>query len=295
MHQSSRISRARVSRITGVVNPHAEPPVTPLAMLEVFLSQWRLIAHMTRRDVMARYKGSVMGLAWSFFHPLFMLAVYTFVFSFIFKSRWPGVSEEEGTVRLAIVLFTGLLVHGVFSEVLNRAPVMIVTHAVYVRKVVFPLEILPVVVLGASLFHAVVSLAVLLGASIVFHGPPPVTVFSVPLVLLPLVVLSLGVSWFLASLGVFLRDVAQTMGVITTVLMFLAPVFYPLEAVPPGYRPLIMANPLTFIIEQLRAALLWGRWPEWGGLLLYSVAACLVAWGGFAWFQKTRKGFADVL
>jgi lipopolysaccharide transport system permease protein len=121
------------------------------------------------------------------------------------------------------------------------------------------------------------------------------TAVFIPAVVLPLLVLTLGVAWMLASLGTYLRDVGQTIGLLTTVLMFLAPVFYPIDALPAEFRPFILANPLTFIIEQARAALIWGRPPDWEGLGVYMVAASTVLWAGYAWFQKTRKGFADVI
>jgi lipopolysaccharide transport system permease protein len=261
-------------------------------------SLWRnrqLIAQMTRREVVGRYKGSALGLAWSFFNPVFMLTVYTFVFSEIFKSRWGGMGSDNSKTQFAVVLFVGMIVLSLFSEVLNRAPGLIVSNVNYVKKVVFPLEILPVIAMGATLFHSLISLGVLLAAFALFNGYLHWTAVFTPLVLLPLVIMTLGLAWMLASLGVFLRDVGQTIVIITTVLMFLSPVFYPVTAVPERFRPFIMANPLTFIIEQAREVLIWGHLPNWVGLSIYSLAATIVAWAGYAWFQKTRKGFADVL
>lgn len=258
---------------------------------------WRnrkLIAQMTRREVVGRYKGSTLGLAWSFFNPIFMLAVYTFVFSVVFKARW-GLGEEESKTQFAVVLFVGMIVHGLFAEVINRAPGLILSNVNYVKKVVFPLEILPVISMGAALFHSLVSLGVLLVAFALFNGYLHWTAILAPLVVLPLVIFTLGLAWILASLGVFLRDVGQTVGIITTVMLFLAPVFYPMTSLPDEMRLWIMANPLTFIIEQAREVLIWGRLPNWAGLGIYTLAATAAAWVGYAWFQKTRKGFADVL
>jgi len=250
---------------------------------------------MTKREVVGRYKGSAMGLAWSFFNPVFMLVVYTFVFSEIFKSRWGGIGGDDSKTQFAVVLFVGMIMLGLFSEVLNRAPGLILSNVNYVKKVVFPIEILPVIAMGAALFHSLVSLGVLLAAFTLFNGYLHWTAVFTPFVLLPLVILTLGLAWVLASLGVFLRDVGQTIGIVTTVLMFLSPVFYPVTAVPERFRPFIMANPLTFIIEQAREVLIWGHLPNWMGLGCYTLAATAVAWAGYALFQKTRKGFADVL
>jgi lipopolysaccharide transport system permease protein len=277
-----------------VINPHAAQPTSLVALAKSLWRNRQLIVQMTQREVAGRYKGSVLGLVWSFLNPVFMLVVYTFVFSVVFKARW-GVGGEESKTQFAVVLFVGLIVHGLFAEVANRAPGLIFSNVNYVKKVVFPLEILPVVSMGAALFHSLISLGVLLIAFVLFNGYLHWTAVLAPLVVLPLVILTLGLAWMLASLGVFLRDVGQTIGIITTVMMFLAPVFYPITLLPKELRPWIMANPLTFIIEQAREVLIWGRLPDWLGLGIYTLVATVVAWAGYAWFQKTRKGFADVL
>ncbi|MCX5871525.1 MAG: ABC transporter permease [Deltaproteobacteria bacterium] len=277
------------------VNPHALQPTSLVALGKSLWRNRELIVQMTKREVVGRYKGSAMGLAWSFFYPVFMLVVYTFVFSEIFKSRWGGIGGDQSKTQFSVLLFVGLIVLNLFSEVLNRAPGLILSNVNYVKKVVFPIEILPVIAMGATLFHSLVSLGVLLAAFVLFNGYLHWTLVFIPLVLLPLVIITLGLSWMLASLGVFLRDVGQTISIITTVLMFLSPVFYPVTAVPEKFRPFIMANPLTFIIEQAREVLIWGHLPNWMGLGGYTLVATVVAWTGYAWFQKTRKGFADVL
>ena len=277
------------------INPHAAQPASFLSLGKSFWRNRQLIVQMTKREVIGRYKGSAMGLASSFFNPVFMLIVYTFVFSEIFKARWGGVGGEESKTQFALVLFVGMIVLSLFSEVINRAPGLILSNVNYVKKVIFPIEILPVIAMGAALFHSFISLSVLLAAFALFNGYLHWTAVFFPLVLLPLVILTLGLAWILASLGVFIRDVGQTIGLVTTVLMFLSPVFYPITAVPERFRPFIMANPLTFIIEQARDVLVWGHTPNWLGLGIYALAASIVTWIGYFWFQKTRKGFADVL
>ncbi len=276
------------------MNPQTAQPISLLSLIRSWWSHRQLIAQMTKREVIGRYKGSVLGLTWSFFNPILMLAVYTFVFSVVFKARW-GMGEEETKSQFAMVLFAGLIVHGLFAEVLNRAPNLILSNVNYVKKVVFPLEILPGIAMGAALFHSLVSLFVLLVALFMTNGFLHWTVILIPLVLLPLVILILGLAWMLASLGVFLRDVGQTISILTMVLLFLSPIFYPVTALPAEFRDWIMANPLTFIIEQARAVLIWGQFPDWIGLAVYIVISTTFAWLGYAWFQKTRKGFADVL
>lgn len=284
-----------MTAIPGKINPNAAQPTSISALLTSLRKNRYLVLHMTQREIVGRYRGSVMGLAWSFFNPMLMLAVYTFVFSVVFKARWGGADIDESRGMFAIVLFVGMITHSLFAEVINRAPTLIISNVNYVKRVIFPLEALPVISICTALFHATVSMGILLGAFIIMKGYIHWTVVFLPIVIMPLIILTLGFAWALASLGVFLRDVSQTISIITTIMLFLAPVMYPISAVPPKLQLVIMANPLTFIINQARAVLIFGNQPQWLGLAIYFLVATLIAWGGFAWFQKTRKGFADVL
>ncbi|WP_460063487.1 ABC transporter permease [Pseudomonas sp. H2_H09] len=262
----------------------------------MFSSPWRhreLLVSMVQREVIGRYRGSIMGLLWSFLNPLFMLLVYTFVFSMMFKLRWPQGSGSRS--EFALLVFADLLVFNVFAECVGRAPGLIIANANYVKKVMFPLEILPWVVLGAVLFHTLASLLIWLVFHLLFFGFPPLTSLLLPLVLLPLVLFTLGISWLLASLGVYLRDVGQIVGVLTTALMFVSAIFYPASAFPPAYQGLLRLNPLTLVVEQTRDVLFWGVLPDPLTWVCGLLAAGGVAWLGFSWFQKSRKGFADVL
>lgn len=235
-----------------------------------------------------------MGIAWSFFNPLIMLIVYTFVFSVVFKSRW-GTGIEANKGSFAILLFTGMIIHGMFSECINRAPSLIVSNVNYVKKVLFPLEVLPWISLGAALFHSAISLLVLLAVQFALTGQLPWTWIFLPAVIVPLVLFTMGIAWFFASLGVYVRDVTQTVGIITSVLLFLSPVFYPISALPEKYHFFIKLNPLTYIIEEARKVLVYGVTPEWSAWLTSAAIGLAVSLLGFWWFQKTRKGFADVL
>lgn len=276
------------------MNPHARQPTSIWELYASMRRNRQLVSQLTRREVIERYRGSIMGLAWSFLNPILMLAAYTFVFSVIFKARW-GIGGEETKTYFALVLFVGLIVHGLMAEVLIRAPSLILMNVNYVKKVVFPLEILPVITMGASLFHGLVSICVLLAALFLVNGYLHWTVILTPLILFPLIIMTLGFAWLLASLGTFLRDVGQMMGIVITLMLFLAPVFYPITTLPEKYQPFLYINPLTFIIEQARQVLIFGQLPDWGGLVIYTAISFIVAWAGYWWFQKTRKGFADVL
>ena len=266
-------------------------------VVSVFSSYWRhrhLILQMARRDVVGRYRGSALGLAWSFLNPLLMLAVYSFLFGVVFRSRW-GVDGEQGHLEYALILFIGLIVHGVFAECVNRAPALLLQHASFVKRVVFPLEILPWTVLMSALFHATVSVAIWLLVAAVSGFPLSPVALLLPLVFVPLVLLVMGCAWFLASLGVFLRDVGHTVALVTTMLLFLSPILYPLSVVPPEYRVILRLNPLTFIVEQARAVLAHRMLPDFGGLAIVTAQNLVIAALGLWWFQRTRRGFADVV
>ena len=267
--------------------------ISPKEMIGSLWYNRNLISTLIKREVVGRYRGSVMGMLWSFFNPVLMLSVYTFVFSVVFKARWNVGSDSK--TEFALVLFAGLLVFNLFSECINRSPTLILSNTNYVKKVVFPLEILPWVTLGTALFHMLISLMVWLIFYLIFFGIPQVTLLILPIILLPLIFLTMGLSWLLASLGVYLRDVSQIVGILTTTLMFLSPIFYPLASLPERYQKILYLNPLTPTIEQARAALIWGHLPLISDIVLYALLSSIMMWLGFAWFQKTRKGFADVL
>lgn len=270
-------------------------PASPKEMAE---SVWRnrsLIFQLTKREVLGRYRGSVAGLGWSFLHPVLMLAIYTFVFSQVFHARWPGLAEHQSTADFALVLFVGMIVHGIFAECINRAPGLILSNVNYVKKVVFPLEILPCVAMGSAVFHGGISVLVILSAQMLLHESLPWTAIMFPLVLLPLLCATMGTAWFLSALGVYVRDIVQATGIVTTILLFISPVFFPVSAVPPQFQLWLNLNPLTFVIEAGRNSLIFGRVFDWMGWTCYLIASLAVACAGFWWFQKTRRGFADVI
>lgn len=275
-------------------NPHRPQPVSIGSLVKSVLIHRQLIIQMIKREAVGRYKGSIFGLAWSFINPILMLAIYTFVFSVVFKARW-GENGTDSKAQFALLVFVGMIVLGLFTEAVNRSPGLILGNANYVKKVVFPLEILPIISLGAALFHAAISFLVFSVALVAINHQIHWTLIFAPIVFAPLIFFTLGVTWVLASLGVFMRDVGQVIGILTTILMFMSPVFYPVSALPSRFQSVMLLNPLTFIIEQLRAIAIIGVMPNWSGLAIYSAVALLVMWLGYVWFQKTRKGFADVL
>jgi len=252
-----------------------------------------LIYQMSRRDIVGRYRGSMMGLLWSFASPLVMLAVYTFVFSTVFRVRWQSGADDNAS--FALNLFAGVIAHAFFAECLNRSAVVIAENTSYVKKVVFPLWTVPAVVTITAGFHMLISLLVLLICVAAWQQQVHASLLALPLLLAPFALMVLGISWFFAALGVYLRDLAQVLPVVATILLFMAPVFYPVEALPEAYRHYLYLNPLTYVITELRAMVLSGALPDWYPLLKFSVAAAVTALVGWFTFRRAQPGFADVL
>lgn len=252
-----------------------------------------LMLRLAQREVLNRYKGSIVGVAWSLIQPLMMLAVYTFVFSEVFQARWGLQEDSKGMFALAI--FSGLIFYTLFAECALKAPGLLLANPSYITKVIFPLEILPVVSMLVSLFNALSSLLVLAVGILILRGAIPQTFLCTLLLLVPLAIFSTGMGWFLSAAGIYLRDLVLIVAPLTTILMFLVPVLYPLAQVPERWRGLVEVNPLTFIIESSRNATLVGLAPDWATLSLYTLGAILFSLLGYTIFEKARRGFADVV
>ena len=276
------------------MNPHLAKPTSLVSIGRSFWLNRGIIYQVSRREIVGRYKGSVLGGLWSFINPLMMLAVYTFVFSYILKAKWSGAQSGD-PFEYPLLLLSGMIVHSFFAEVLLRAPSAIVANVSFVKKIVFPLEVLPITILAAAIFHFGISLILFVGLFLLTHGFVHWTSIFLPIILLPLILIATGVAWFLASLGVFLRDINQPLSLLVTLLLFGSPVFYPVTALPEDIRPFLMLNPLTFIIDQVRVVVISGSQPNWNGLLIYLGVAVILMWLGYVCFQKTRRGFSDVL
>jgi lipopolysaccharide transport system permease protein len=286
----------KVTKITKI-SPQGESVIRFFNPVRIAIHLWQyrdLIRQLTWREVVGRYKGSFIGLGWSFVQPLMMLCVYTFVFSVIFKARW-GMDPDESKAAFALALFMGLITFSLFSEMANSAPSLVLANVNYVKKVVFPLEVLPLVRFLSGLINAAFSLVVLLVGILFVYRFVHWTVLLLPLVWLPMMMFSLGCGYFLASLGVFVRVVKATIGILTTMLFFLTPIFYPVSAVPERYHFISKINPIAIFVEDARRVVLWGLMPDWpwffGGLIF----SMLVLIFGFVWFMKSKKAFADVI
>lgn len=264
--------------------------------LAVFGCAWhyrQLVARLTAREIEARFRGSLLGKVWAGILPLFMLSLYTFVFGVLFKVRWPGM--EGSTLQVALLYFSGIILFDFVLECLTRAPALLAEQISYVKKVLFPLEILAWVVIGGALFRVLVGSSILLVFYLAIDGLPPLAALAVPVLVLPLVLVAMGFIWFLSAIGVYIRDFRHAVLVLAPVTMFLTPIFFPLSTISEPIRSLLYLNPLTFVIESVRAALFVGAWPNWPALALYAALAWGFAWAGRSWFLFVRGEFADVV
>ena len=264
-----------------------------LKIFTILVSNRVLIYQLTRRNILLRFRGAALGVIWSLVTPILMLAMYTVVFGTILKVRW--LEQQGGSLEFATILFSGLIVHTYFSECLNHSVDLITANRQYVKKVIFPLESLAWVAILTSLFQAIISTLVLLLYLLLTESALQWTVIFVPLLLLPLMLVALGVSLIISATAVYLRDVGQIVGLLTLAVLFVSPVFYPVSSLPEMLQPLIYLNPITWIVEQIRGAILWGVLPNGTSYIVYFLSALLVAWIGVSWFDRLRPGFADVV
>lgn len=252
-----------------------------------------LIYQLIKREIAVRYRGSKLGMLWSFLTPILMLVIYTFVFSIVFKARWGTTNDNN--IEFALILFCGISVFNLFSEILIQSPRLIIGNVNYVKKVLFPLEILPLTLIGSALFHYIIQLLILLLGILFTYSTIHWTIVFLPLVLLPLLLVALGLSWFLASLGVFIRDIGHIISLFMQGLMFLSPIFYPVSSVPEKFRALLFLNPMSYVVEDTRKILIWGQMPDWGFMGTSLLLSTIIVIIGYIWFVKTKGGFADVL
>ena len=267
----------------------------PLLGIRILTQHRDLLMQILKRNIASRYRGSVLGLVWSFAHPLMMLAVYTFVFGIVFKSRWGGAGFGDNNAAFPMIMFCGMAVFNVFAESVNSSAGLIVGNPSYVKKVIFPLEILPIGNVLTSLVFGLAWFVLLLIGTVLLLHQISWTMLLFPFTLLPLLLISCGVSLFIASLGVYLRYIQQLISILTQMLFFMTPIFYPISIVPEKLRWILEFNPLSPIVEETRKVLLYGQLPDPGVCLTSYVLSFVVFQLGLAWFMKTKKGFADVL
>lgn len=265
----------------------------PLGVLRSAYTHRSLLHELVWRDFIGRYRGSLLGILWSFLNPALMLTVYTLVFSVAFKSRWPSYGEDQ--FGFALILFSGMIIHGFLAECLNRAPTLMLQNVNFVKKVIFPLDLLALVAVISALLHFAINFAVLIAFCLVLGFKVHLGAVWAPLVLLPLILMVLGLTWFFAALGVYLKDLGQFVGFLVTVSLFLSPVFYDASVLPSSYQAYLNWNPITLPVMEIRDVMLFGKPMDWMPWSISLVLGVLIFYAGYAWFQRVRRGFADVL
>jgi lipopolysaccharide transport system permease protein len=264
----------------------------------VWLPLWQLprrfslILSLTRRELAARYKGSVLGILWAILTPIVMIGIFTFIFAGIFHARF-GASTSRWDY--ALYLFCGLLPWNAFQEALQLSTNTIVSHANLVKRVVFPLETLPLSQTLAAITNQLLGTIALLIAIVIIKHEVHATILLLPVLLVPQLLAMLGGAWLLASLGVFVRDIVQGIGLFMTVWLYLTPIIYPESLVPDQYRLAVNLNPFTPLVRCYRRVFLEGTQPDWNGLAYFAGFAVLSFLIGYWWFAKSRKNFADVI
>lgn len=263
--------------------------MTRLLPLSIFQHRY-VLGQLIKRDVLLRYRGAYFGLLWIFLNPIIMLGIFVFVFGHIFQMKWP---QDTGSVPYPLHLYCGLIAFNIFGEAVSRSPSAVRSYPSYVKKIIFPVELLPIVPLGSALIHAVFNTIILI-AGLAWVGELHASQWLFPVLLLPLFLFSLGLAWFLAAWGVFIKDMTQIVPVFVQMMLFLSPVFYPAQAVPEALRGIYGYNPLGAVIGSLRAALAGQSiaWPSWLTAMAIALFALLM---GYAFFQHSRDEFADAL
>lgn len=268
--------------------------ISPVAFVRAFWRRREVLSTFARIEFASRYHGAQLGVLWSLVSPLATLTVYTFVFSVVFKPSWAG-GGDGGVAGYALILFAGLSAFEVFATSLNRAPRILSENVNFIKKVLFPLEILPVGVILAAVLESLVSLALVALGVLVTTGRLPATALFAPLAYLPLTMLTLGMCWLLAPVGVFLKDLGNIVGVGVQLLFFATPILYPLSAVPEPYRGLLALNPLHPVVDHLRRTIIYGQMPDWPALGVVTLVSAGVMLVGYAFFINIKRLFADAV
>lgn len=262
-------------------------------MIKTIIKNRYLLGQLTKKDIELKYKDSVLGMLWSVIVPILMIVIYTFVFSVVFKPQW--ISETGNKFEFSLIMYCGLVSFNMLSDVMGRSSGLIAANVNYVKKVIFPLELLPVMVTLTALFNSCISLVVLVLAKLILTQSISPTLPLVIVTYIPLIIFTVGVSLILSAVSVYLKDIASVISVIITVLMYISPVFFSLESVPEKYRIICQINPMTYIIENFRNVVLYGLLPDWRYLLISLISAIVMAWLGSSIFRRAKEGFADVL
>lgn len=261
-------------------------------MLKNLYKHRELIWNFAKRNLIGRYKGSYLGILWSFLDPLFMLCIYTFVFGIIFGVKLPA---DIGTSSFAIFLFSGLIPWRAFSESLNTSTGIIISNVNLVKKVIFPLEIFSTSTVISSIINSFFSMTILFIGMLILDHRIPLTFLYLFIIFIPQILFTTGLCWFLSSIGVFLRDIKSIVSVILMAWMYMTPIFYPVERIPEKFRLIMNLNPMHVIVTNYRRVLLMGVSPDWFWLTFVTITGIIFSILGYTWFMKSKGAFADVI
>ncbi len=262
-------------------------------VVRTWFANRELIGALARREVLERYRGSILGMTWSFVNPLILMLIYTVVFSVVQRMQW--IQTRAGFGDFAIMVYSGLIAFNFFSEMMAKSVRVIVNSPNYVKRIAFPVEILPCVLAGGALFHAAASWIILLAGTWLMTGTLHATALLLPVVWIPLVVCALAISLFLSAVGVFIRDTEYIVGLALSILFFLTPIFYSTDRVPQALQWILFINPVAYASENTRKVCILGLAPNWGSWLALLGVGLLFLAVFAGWFRVIKKRFPDVL
>ena len=298
--QAERLSASSHEGEQAVAEPltahmsNTSAPSNPQFAIIRLIRYHYLIGQLVKREVLVKYRGSLLGVGWSFLYPLLLLLAFTMVFGGVFGGRLSEAESSRDGMEMALFIYCGLAVFTPFSEVITSSPRLLIANQNFIKKIVFPVEILPLVAVLAAMIHCAVHLLLLAGTALL-AGHSSASMLMAPLVLLPVWLFTLGAAWFIAAAGAYVRDLAHGMPVLAQFLMFMLPVFYPATAAPGVLLTLNRVNPLALAIEDLRRTLLQGESPVWTHWCASLLAGVVAAVAGYAFFMRCREEFADVV
>ena len=264
--------------------------------LEELLSEKEIIKQLIVRDISLKYRGSKLGIWWTAINPLLMLAVYTLVFSQVFKARWGiNTDETQGPIYFGLNIFCGLIIFNLFAECTIKSPNLICSNPNFVKKIIFPISTLGVTIVGSALIQSAINCLVLVIVQIVLTHNFQISTILIPIIWLPIALKCLGITWVLSVIGVYIKDIGQVVNPLTNMMMFLSPIFYPSEALPEKIRWLTSVNPLTFGIEETRNAIIKGQWTNAQDLIIQIIGSLVICQGGYWLLTKNKRYFGDLV
>ena len=255
---------------------------------------FELFLMLLKQDIQKKYKGNFIGNYWIIITPLFMLSIYTFVFGYVFAVRCPGFLNSN-IFQFSLVLYCGLAFYNSFNEAISRAPNNIIENVNYLKKAVFPLEILTPILVSSSATNLLINVLLIAIIKSILISPITLNFLFILIVLFAFLTMLLGLSWIFSAVGVYIRDLNHLVTNSVTGLLFLSPIFYPIASLPEWLRPYILFNPISIPVEEARKIIIYNQIPDFYILTIYTLSSLLICIIGYFFFSITKKGFSDVI